>query len=98
MLTKETPLELLSYAECDESYPTTSTIDQFFHTAQFKAYRDLGRHNGREIVRAREALSAATSSEATYLAFSRAAQAERRTGRRVPGQTRADRGRVRADS
>ncbi len=76
VLTRETPLELLSYAECDESYPTTSTIDQFFHTAQFKAYRDLGRHNGREIVRAREALSAATASHDTYAAFSRAAQAD----------------------
>ena len=76
VLTRETPLELLSYAECDESYPTTSTIDQFFHTAQFKAYRDLGRHNGREIVRAREALSAATTSQPTYASFSRAARAD----------------------
>ena len=75
VLTKETPLELLSYAECDESYHD-STIDQFFHTAQFKAYRDLGRHNGREVVRAREALSAAMVGHDTYAAFRRAAQAD----------------------
>ncbi len=76
VLTKETPLELLSYAECDQSFPTTSTIDQFFHTAQFKAYRDLGRHNGREVVRARESLSAATTSQDSYAAFKRAAQVD----------------------
>ena len=76
VLTKETPLELLSYAECDGSFPTTSTIDQFFHTAQFKAYRDLGRHNGREIVRARDALIAAMASHTTYAEFRADAQAD----------------------
>lgn len=59
VLTAGTPLQLLSYAECDEEYPATSTVDQFFHTAQFKAYRDLGRFNGRQIVIARHALAAA---------------------------------------
>ena len=59
VLTAATPLQLLSYAECDQDYPTTSTVDQFFHTAQFKAYRDLGRFNGRQIVIARHVLATA---------------------------------------
>lgn len=59
VLTAATPLQLLSYAECDEEYPATSTVDQFFHTAQFKAYRDLGRFNGRQIVIARHVLAQA---------------------------------------
>lgn len=59
VLTTSAPLDLLSYAECDPEFPSTSTVDQFFHTAQFKAYRDLGRHNGREIVIARYELAQA---------------------------------------
>jgi hypothetical protein len=45
VLTRKTPLELPSYAECD----------QFSHAAQFKAYRDLGRCIGDDLVRARSA-------------------------------------------
>jgi integrase-like protein len=67
VLTRETPLELLSYAEGDNTFPHTSTIDQFFHTAQFKAYRDLGRHNAEVLIEAREALKEAT--RATYADF-----------------------------
>jgi hypothetical protein len=69
VLTRETPLELLSYAEGDNTFPTTSTIDQFFHTAQFKAYRDLGRHNAEVIVEARETLRKATDEHPTYADF-----------------------------
>lgn len=59
VLTADTPLDLLSYAECDPDFPATSTIDQFFHIAQFKAYRDLGRFNARQIVIARYELAQA---------------------------------------
>lgn len=59
VLTASTPLDLLSYAECDAAFPTTSTIDQFFHTSQFKAYRDLGRYNARTVVIARYELARA---------------------------------------
>jgi hypothetical protein len=69
VLTRETPLELLSYAEGDNTFPITSTIDQFFHTAQFKAYRDLGRHNAAVLIEAREALKKATRDHATYADF-----------------------------
>ena len=68
MLTRETPLELLSYAECD-SFPTTSTIDQFFHTAQFKAYRDLGRHNARQVIEGRAAVTKALAAAPTWQQF-----------------------------
>ena len=56
VLTAKTPADLLAYAETDPSFPSTSTMDQFFHTAQFTAYRDLGRYNARELVEARTAL------------------------------------------
>ena len=69
VLTRETPLELLSYAEGDNTFPITSTIDQFFHTAQFKAYRDLGRHNAAVVIEARKALIKATCDHPTYADF-----------------------------
>jgi hypothetical protein len=69
VLTRETPLELLSYAEGDNTFPITSTIDQFFHTAQFKAYRDLGRHNAAVVIEARKALIKATCDYPTYADF-----------------------------
>jgi hypothetical protein len=69
VLTRETPLELLSYAEGDDTFPITSTIDQFFHTAQFKAYRDLGRHNAEVVIKARTALMEATCEHETYAEF-----------------------------
>ncbi len=56
VLTARTPADLLAYAETDPSFPTTSTLDQFFHTSQFTAYRDLGRYNARELLEARSAL------------------------------------------
>ena len=76
VLTRNTPPELLSYAEVDNTFPTTSTIDQFFHTAQFSAYRDLGRYNGREIVEARKALRDATIKNISLDEFAGAAEAE----------------------
>ena len=56
VLTSKTPADLLAYAETDPSFPSTSTVDQFFHTSQFAAYRDLGRYNACELVDARTAL------------------------------------------
>jgi hypothetical protein len=69
------PQGLLSYAEIDLAYPSTSTLNQFFHTAQFKAYQDLGRHNAAEIVEARKALRAALESQPSLDAFHKAAKA-----------------------
>lgn len=76
VLTADAPLDLLSYAECDPDYPATSTVDQFFHIAQFKAYRDLGRFNARQIVIARYELAKAMHG----VAFERFRQRARRPG------------------
>jgi hypothetical protein len=56
VLTSKTPADLLAYAETDPSFPSTPTLDQFFDTSQFTAYRDLGRYNARELLQARTAL------------------------------------------
>jgi hypothetical protein len=69
------PQGLLSYAEIDLAYPSTSTLNQFFHTAQFKAYQDLGPHNAGEIVEARRALRAALEGRQLLHAFHKAANA-----------------------
>ncbi|MCW2776147.1 MAG: hypothetical protein JWN91_4473 [Nocardioides sp.] len=55
-LTREMPLRLLSYREVDHTFPRVTTLNQFFHLAQYTAYRDLGRFNARQLVEAREAL------------------------------------------
>jgi hypothetical protein len=44
VLTAGMPKGLLSYAEVALAYPSTSTLNQFFRTAQLKAYQDLGRN------------------------------------------------------
>ncbi|MBI2245151.1 MAG: hypothetical protein HYU55_14870 [Nocardioides sp.] len=58
-LTREMPLRLLSYREVDRSFPRVTTLNQFFHLAQYTAYRDLGRYNARQLVDARQALKKA---------------------------------------
>jgi hypothetical protein len=75
VLTAGMPQGLLSYAEIDLTYPSTSTLNQFFHTAQFKAYQDLGRHNAAEIVEARNALRVALEGQPSLDAFHKAANA-----------------------
>jgi hypothetical protein len=56
-LTKGMPAALLAFHERNPSYPRVSTIDQFFDTATFVAYRNLGRYNAHEILMARQKLT-----------------------------------------
>ena len=55
-LTAEMPQNLLAFRETHADFPHVSTVDQFFDTASFQAYRDLGRYNAREILFARSKL------------------------------------------
>ena len=59
VLSKDSPTPLLAHREIDPEFPHTSTVDQFFDTSTYVAYRDLGRFNAREIKRGRAALIAA---------------------------------------
>jgi hypothetical protein len=68
-LTQDMPPQLLAYREVDPTFPRVSTINQFFHVAQFGAYRDLGRYNARKILIARETLTAAVDRCADFEAF-----------------------------
>ncbi|MFC5177817.1 hypothetical protein [Nocardioides taihuensis] len=68
-LTQDMPPKLLAYREVDPTFPRVSTINQFFHLAQFEAYRDLGRYNGRRIRTARRQLATATATHAQFTAF-----------------------------
>jgi hypothetical protein len=72
-LTLTTPPDVLSYGENDPAFPTTSTVDQFFHTAKFSAYRDLGRYNARQVIEARSAVQDALAAAPTWAKFSRIA-------------------------
>jgi hypothetical protein len=68
-LTEDMPPELLAYREVDPTFPRVSTVDQFFHVAQFAAYRDLGRYNARMVLRARNVLAARMADHQTYESF-----------------------------
>ncbi len=68
-LTQDMPPQLLAYREVDPTFPRVSTINQFFHVAQFSAYRDLGRYNARKILTARTTLGTALRAHATFAAF-----------------------------
>jgi hypothetical protein len=48
-LTEEMPAALLAYRELNASYPRIGTVDQFFDTATYVAYRDLGRYNATQV-------------------------------------------------
>jgi hypothetical protein len=74
-LTEDMPPQLLAYREVDPSFPRVSTVNQFFHVAQFTAYRDLGRFNARKILAARRTLAAAVAGQPTFAGF-RAAVSE----------------------
>ncbi len=52
-LAKEMPAALLAFHERYPTYPRESTLNQFFDTASFVAYRNFGRYNARQILRAR---------------------------------------------
>ena len=56
VLSKDSPTPLLAHREIDPEFPHTSTVDQFFDTSTYVAYRDLGRHNARELRGGRDAL------------------------------------------
>lgn len=68
-LTIGTPPGILSYGENDTAFPTTSTADQFFHSAKFSAYRNLGRYNARQVILARTAVLTALDAAPTWSAF-----------------------------
>jgi hypothetical protein len=57
-LTAGMPQNLLAFRETHADFPHVSTLNQFFDTASFQAYRDLGRYNARQILDARNALIA----------------------------------------
>jgi hypothetical protein len=58
-LAKEMPASLLAFHERYPSYPRESTLNQFFDTASFVAYRNFGRYNARQILLARRELQKA---------------------------------------
>jgi hypothetical protein len=68
-LTQDMPPQLLSYREVDATFPRVSTVDQFFHVAQFAAYRNLGRYNARMVVQARAELARRVQEHPTYESF-----------------------------
>lgn len=76
VLTKVTPPGLLSYAEIDAKYPSAGTSDLFYDTAKFTAYRDLGRHNAKQVAEAREELESALAQCPTKKSFEDAAKAK----------------------
>ena len=76
-LTQDMPPKLLAYREVDPTFPRVSTINQFFHLAQFEAYRDLGRYNGRRIRIARRQLATATATHPEYSGLPRLGRAGR---------------------
>ena len=56
VLSKDSPTPLLAHREIDPEFPHTSTVDQFFDTSTYTAYRDLGRYNARELKLGRKRL------------------------------------------
>ena len=68
-LTTDMPPQLLAYREVDPTFPRVSTVNQFFHVAQFAAYRELGRYNARMIQRARLVLAERVAEHPTYQSF-----------------------------
>ncbi|RZT17434.1 hypothetical protein EV649_4974 [Kribbella sp. VKM Ac-2569] len=58
-LAKEMPAALLAFHERYPTYPRESTLNQFFDTASFVAYRNFGRYNARQILLARQNLQEA---------------------------------------
>jgi hypothetical protein len=78
-LTQDMPPQLLAYREVDPTFPRVSTVNQFFHVAQFGAYRDLGRYNARKVLTARATLAAEVERHETFFGF-RAAVEEQPAG------------------
>ena len=57
-LVTDMPAALLAFRETHASFPRVSTLNQFFDTSTFVAYRNLGRFNARVIREARRELVA----------------------------------------
>ncbi len=57
-LTEDMPAALLAHRETHPDFPRISTLDQFFDTSTFVAYRNLGRYNALVIRTARAELLA----------------------------------------
>lgn len=68
-LTEDMPPQLLAYREVDATFPRVSTVDQFFHVAQFAAYRELGRYNARMVMQARAELARHVGDHPTFESF-----------------------------
>lgn len=73
-LTEDMPPRLLAYREVDPTFPRVSTVNQFFHVAQFAAYRDLGRYNARKILAARGTLADAVREHPSFTEFRQAVE------------------------
>jgi hypothetical protein len=65
VLTADAPPTALAYRERVPTFPADSTIDQFFDTEQFEAYRDLGRAAAAQILQARSHVLVALAAAAT---------------------------------
>ena len=57
-LSRDMSTALLGFRESHPDFPVISTADQFFDSSTYVAYRELGRHNGRRIRKARAELVA----------------------------------------
>jgi hypothetical protein len=69
ILTSSTPTPLLAHREIDREFPATSTLDQFFDTSTYLAYRDLGRYNAAQIHVARADLQTRVQNSADVADF-----------------------------
>lgn len=54
VMTVDLPWDVHAFKESDERFPHHSTVEQLFTDQKFEAYRVLGRHAGREALRAME--------------------------------------------
>ena len=63
------PAALLAFRETHPSFPRVSTLNQFFDTSTFVAYRNLGRFNARVIREARTELVTALRRYTNFGAF-----------------------------
>ena len=71
-LTRDMPTQLLAHREVRQDFPRASTLNQFFDTSTFFAYRDLGRYNAWQIRRARKQLRQVLADHPTYEGFRQA--------------------------
>lgn len=68
-LVTDMPAALLAFRETHPSFPRISTLNQFFDTSTFVAYRDLGRFNAQVIRAARRELKEVLVEKPTFEAL-----------------------------